>query len=187
MEVSIFILMAICSIWFYQRYSINHMASDQLNWCIRQRLIKGETRFWGWLLQKVWSGFTYMALYLSKTWSHSWARIWVYLVTYLWYTGTVTTNRSLYRMLCKGSKRQQIWRCAKPNVNQGIYYWDISSLSVWWAEDLNLTGRGSGRWAFARAPTFHDLINFDCPPYRFYWTYNHNNWWWEYWGLAVLS
>ena len=130
--------------------------------------VKGETRFRGWLFQKVYAGFTCMTLYLSKAWSHSLARIWVYLATYLWYKGTVTTNRSLYRMLYKSSKRQQIWRCAKPNVNQRIYYWGISSLSVWWAEDLNLTGRGSGRWAFAHAPTFHDLINFDCPPIRFY-------------------
>ena len=96
--------------------------------CQRILNVKGETRFQGWLFQKVCAGFTCMALYLSKAWSHNLARIWVYLATYLWYTGTVTTNRSLYKMLWKSSKRQQIWRCAKPNVNQRIYYWGPQQL-----------------------------------------------------------
>ena len=84
----------------------------------------------------------------------------VYTPTCLWYTVTVTTNRSHYKMLYKGSKWQQIWLCAKPNVIQCMHYWGISSLSEFWTEDLNLTGRGSGRWASAHAPTFDDLINF---------------------------
>ena len=91
-------------------------------------LLKGETRFWGWLFQKVCAGCTCMALYLSKAWSGNLARTWVYLATYLWYTGTVTTNRSLYKMIWKSSKRQQIWHCAKPNVNQCIYYWGHQQL-----------------------------------------------------------
>ena len=43
-----------------------------------------------------------------------------------------------------------------------MHYWDIISLSVWWAEDLNLTGKGCGRSESAYAPTFDDLINFWC-------------------------
>ena len=90
--------------------------------------VKGETRIRGLLLQKVCAGFTCMALYLSKAWSHNFARTRVYLATWLWYTGTVTTNRSLFKMLWKSSKRQQTWRCAKPNVNQRIYYWGPQQL-----------------------------------------------------------
>ena len=64
-----------------------------------------ETRFWGWLFQKVCAGFTCMASYLFKAWFHNLARIWAYLTTYLWYTGIVTTNRSLYRMLYEKAAR----------------------------------------------------------------------------------
>ena len=114
---------------------------------VHSQSVKGETRLRGWFFQKVCAVFICMTLYLSKAWSQNLARIWVYLGTYMWYTGTVPTIRSLYNMLCKSSKRQQIWRCAKPNANQCIAYitGGISNLSVWWAEDLNLTGRGSGK------------------------------------------
>ena len=95
---------------------------------IKLGLIKGEKRFWGWLFQKVCAGFTCMALYLSKGWSHNLARIGVYLTTYLWYTGTVTTNRSLYMMPRKSSKRQQMWHCAKPKEKQRLYYWGHQQL-----------------------------------------------------------
>ena len=87
-------------------------------------------------------------------------------------------------MLYKSSKRQQIWRCAKPNAIN-VAGGDISSSSVWWAEDLNLKGRGGDKWVSAHAPTFHDLINFDCPPICFYWTYKHSNWRREYWRLTA--
>ena len=80
----------------------NRWDRERVNICLSLN-IKGKTRFRGWLLQKVCSGFTCMALYLSKAWSHNLAWIQVYLATYLWYTSTVTTNRSLYRMLWKSS------------------------------------------------------------------------------------
>ena len=91
-------------------------------------VFKGETRFWGRLFQRVFAGLPCMTLHLSKTWSHNLARIGNNLATYMWYTVTVTTNRSHYKKLNKGSKRQQIWRCAKPNVNQCIYYWGHQQL-----------------------------------------------------------
>ena len=149
--------------------------------------IKGETRFRGWLFQKVCVGFTCMALYISKAWSHNLARIWVYMATYL-----ICVTQALWQQIghfygCS----EKAARCSKFGVAQNLMWISayitggISSLSVWWAEDLNLTGRGSGRWASAHAPTFHDLIYFDCPPICFYWTLKHNNWWWEYWDLAV--
>ena len=90
---------------------------------------------------------------------------------------TATANRSHYKMLYKGSKRQQIWRCPKPHVNQLMYYWGIGSLSVWWAKDLNLTGRESGRWESTHAPINMQLLMteliFDGPPICFYWMYKH--------------
>ena len=101
--------------------------------------LKGKTRFQDWFFQKVWAGFTCMALYLSKAWSHNLARTWVYLATYLWYTGIVTTNRSLYRKIWKSSEGQQIWSCANLMKINTFVTWGISSLSVWWAEDVNLT------------------------------------------------
>ena len=104
-------------------------------------------------------GFWDTVLYLSKASSHNLVVIWVNLATFLRYTNTETTNRLHYLMLYKGIKRQQICHCAKPNVNQSIYYWGNSSLFVWWAEDLNLIGRGRGRCASEHAPTLADLIN----------------------------
>ena len=83
-----------------------------------------------------------------------------------------------YEKAARGSKFDLLW------INAYITG-GISSLSVWRAEDLNLTGRGSGRWASAHAPTFHDLINFYCLTICFYWTYKHNNCCWERWSLAV--
>ena len=131
----------------------------------------------------VCAGFLCMTLLPSRAWSQYLAcignidMIGNNLATYLWLTVTVTTKRSHYNMLYKGSKWQKIWRCAKLNGNQCMHYWGISSLSVWWAEDLNLTGRG--RWASAHAPTFDDPINFWGSTNLF-----HNKWWWEYCGLA---
>ena len=113
--------------------------------------LKGETRFQDWLFQKVWAGFTCIALYFSKAWSHILARILVYLANYLWYTGTVTTKRSLYKMIEKNSMGQQIYHHANPMKINVFITWGISSLSVWW--------RGSGRWASAHAPTFFPWPN----------------------------
>ena len=139
-------------------------------------------RFRVWLFQKACVGFTCMT-YLSKAWSHNLARIWPLICdTQVLWKQLDHFIRS-YEKAARGSKfdiaQNLMW------INTYITG-GISSLSVWWDEDLNLTGRGSGRWASAHGPTFHNLINLDCPPICFYWMYKHYNWWWKYWGLAVL-
>mgnify|MGYP001803086051 FL=1 len=73
--------------------------------CVLMNILKGKQGFEVDFFKKVCAEFTRITLHLSKAWSHNLARIWVYLATYLWYTGTVTTNMTLYKMLCKSSKR----------------------------------------------------------------------------------
>ena len=78
------------------------------------------------------------------------------------------------KMLYKGSKRQQIWHSVKPNMNQHMYDWGIRSLSIWWAENLNLKERASGRGASA--------VQFLC-----FYSFKDDNYWWKYLGLVWVN
>ena len=116
--------------WVIKSWSMSRCPPSSSCW------IKGETRFRGRIFQRVCAGFPCMTLHFSKAWFHDLASIRNNLATYPWYTVTVTTHRSHHKMPYKGSKRQHIWRCAKPNVDQCMHYWASAvylydELSIW--------------------------------------------------------
>ena len=134
--------------------------------------IKGETRFWGWLYifpkhdLIFWREFEFIWPLICDTQA-------------LWQIGH-------FIGCCKKAARSSKFGVAlnlmkTTHILQG-YQQLICIMS--WASKSNRKSTLE-RWASAHAQTFHDLINLDCPPICFYWTFKDNNWWWEYWSLAV--